>query len=234
MGAKKMKIKIVKAFLEVKHNQNIKISERMNQLYTIIKMNITLFPSNNMDLENNKLILENTKKGYKCIIESNRIIFDYDDVSSLNAFKYTCIEVVNSILSELKVDRITRLGFRTLSGIEYPTYHAASETIKKRFLSIPKGLLLNLGENQTGFQVRFTSELDKYKANYSIYPVTFEDVQVKINEVVKKASKHLSLFDMDFYNDNLVESNEVEAFIKTGIIQVESKSSYFIDMMKGD
>ena len=206
------KYSINKVFIELRYHDSLLFND-MKYLQEIINELSCLFNNQNFDSNNKALFLSNDDTNLKVTVFNNRLIIDQDEVTSLEKFKDSSINILRIIISKLYINSFIRVGMRTLRGIETKNINEANTFIRKNFIKVNErdlGVLGNTFNTRVGFNTRFKD----YDISLMISPNLFQIISIRDGKVVKNIDIPQILVDTDVFKDGNIDVNKlIEDFI---------------------
>lgn len=167
---------INKVFIEVRYPDSLMFND-MSALQSICNSLISIVPNRNFDKANNFLIITSEDDSFRVTISNNRLILDHDQPNDYGKFKELSNEVLRIVTEKLMIDYVTRIGMRSLRGIEKTNEYEACEYICSNYANKVKTNSNMIGE-MVGFGINMSFERKDYRINLALMPNSLQTITV--------------------------------------------------------
>jgi len=209
-----------KIFIEARYSPALFFND-MNKIQLIADELIELFPIYTFEPNQKALVLNNIDKHYAANILANRFILDVDEPINFDEFKEIADKFIYSIITNLNIKTMNRIGMRTLRGMNKKNIGEANNFIKNLFKF--DDLLFNkLGSDINNLGITFSFRSDDYTIAVNIRSNSMQTIEMKDNAMVRNETVNQVLVDSDVFLEGTIDIDTVSNRFINDVIKINN------------
>lgn len=211
---------------------NLSLSNNMDKLNPIISLNNELFP--NVNFNPTTGILQLAGNGIingTFVISSNRATVDIQDPKDIKKICKTYLESVKKLANIFKIDVFKRIGVRAFICKKEENPISIDSLVMNKFADINISQLQKYGSNPEQIHFGFTTSYGKYKINHNFGKLVTQEINFN-NGKIKLGVEQYLLYDIDFYRQADVRSDEIEQILDDAKDKIDSCSNEYFSKLE--